>query len=172
MATGNWFRKHRRQGAIHSCVIVGFLVFTLFAAEPLFDRLERIPGEAGLHRIALPAETSIIRSHVRITTDDRTAFDVMGWAFIDGENSENCESYIVLRSDRRTYVFDTVPVLRTDVTAHFEELGLNLDYSGFIALIPTRRVASGEYTVGIYIRKGETEALQYTGRTVVVGPGG
>ena len=173
MSTANWFRTHRKQVAIHSCIIAAFLVFTLFASEPLFDRLEAIPGEAQLHWISLPTETDDIRYSVDVVlTEDVRVVEVAGWAFIEGEDSEDIETYIVLTSDRRTYVFDTHGEARPDVTAHFEELGLNLDCSGFMTVIPARKIPSGEYAIGIYIRRGEIEALQYTGRTVVVGPGG
>jgi hypothetical protein len=54
-----------------------------------------------------------------------------------------------LKSAESTYVFTTETVIRENVTEQFKELGLNLDYSGFSALIPTREIAIGEYTVGI-----------------------
>ena len=167
MSTGSWFKAHRRQLGAHSLIIVGFALFLALAAEPLFDRLERVPGEAQLHRLALPSETGGIRSNIdRVESHGHTTLDVAGWAFIEGEDSEGGEIFIVLRSERKTYVFDTMAAPRPDVTAHFEELGLNLAYSGFMTLIPARTVASGEYTIGIYIRKGDIEALQYTLHTV------
>ncbi len=168
MSTRNWFRTHRRQVAIHSSVIVGFLLFTLFAAEPLFDRLERIPGEAQLHRLDLPVETGGMSIHIdELTTDGQTAVEIRGWAFIDGQDSENSEIFIVLTSGRRTYIFDTMVQERPDVTSHFGDLGLNLDSCGFSTMIPVRKIAEGEYVVGIYIRKGDVEALQYTNRSLV-----
>ena len=169
MSTGNWFRTRRRQVVIHSCIIVGFLVFTLFAAEPLFDRLERVPGEAQVQQFELPAETGGVRYAIdAVLTEGGVMLETGGWAFIEGRNMQLDESfiYIALRSESHTYVFDTYPSRRGDVTAHFEELDLNLDWSGFITNIPIRRVASGEYTIGIYIRTGDVEALQYTLHTV------
>ena len=43
---------------------------------------------------------------------------------------------------------------------------MNLNYSGFMALIPARKITNGEYTVGIYIKKGDIEALIYTNKVV------
>ena len=166
MSTGNWFRKHRRQLAAHSLILVGFLVFTLFASEPLFDRLERLPGEAQLERLSLPAETNGIQYWIDQVEVTKTLVEVRGWAFIENHDSHDSEVFLVFESDRRRYVFDTMMQPRPDVTAHFQELGLDLDYSGFISLVPARRLARGEYTIGIYIRKGDIEALQYTDRTV------
>jgi len=94
-----------------------------------------------------------------------------GWAFIEDMDSENGEVYIVLKSGSRTYIFDTMVMVRTDITRHFEELNLNLDYSGFAALIPARKIANGEYSVGIYIRKGDIEALIYTNKATIKSKG-
>ncbi len=153
--------------AIHFCVIAGFLVFTLVAAEPLFDRMERVAGEAQVHQFDLPAETGGMRSSIgTLETDGQKAVEIRGWAFIEDQDSENSDVYIVLESADRRHIFDTMVHMRPDVTEHFAETGLELDCSGFLALIPARRIADGEYTVGIYIRKGDAEALQYTDRTI------
>ena len=53
-----------------------------------------------------------------------------------------------------------------DVTRHLQEPDVNLDYWGVVALIPARKIANGEYTVGIYIIKGNIEALVYTNKTI------
>ena len=168
MPTGSWFKAHRRSLITHISVIVVFVLFTIFVAEPLFDRLERISGEAHLHRLELPAETNDIRCSIGdVSTNDRTAVEIQGWAFINGHDSENTEVYIVLKSASRTYIFDTMAEIRQDVTRHFKDLNLNLDYSGFKSLIPVREIANGEYSVGIYIRKDGIEALIYTNKAII-----
>ena len=167
MRTPGWLKAHRKQVVIHASVIVVFMLFLIFVAEPLFDSLHRIPGEAQLHQLHLPAETRGLRfGFNEFDTDGHTTVGVRGWAFIEGKDSENSKSFIVLKSESRTYVFGTVQETRLDVTRHFEELGLNLDYSGFRALSPVRKLASGEYTVGIYIRIGDIEALVYTDKAM------
>jgi len=166
---GSWFKAHRKQVITHTAIIVVCAFFTIFCAEPLLDRLERIPGEAQLHRLQLPTETDDIRYAIDdISTEDTIVLEIGGWAFVEGHDSVNSEIYIVLKSTDRTYVFTTEIAVRTDVTQAYKELGLNLDYSGFTALIPLRRVANAEYTVGIYIRKGDIEALQYTDKTIKI----
>lgn len=170
MSTRSWLKVHRRSLIIHTSIIVGFVLFIIFVSEPLFDRLERldrVPGEAQLHQLQLPTETDDIMYAFDISTEDpRVAAIERGWAFIEGEDSENSKVYIVLKSPSQTYIFDTHVEERPDVTRHFEELNLNLDYSGFMALIPARKIANGEYTVGIYIIKGNIEALVYTNKTI------
>lgn len=163
MSTGSWFKAHRKQVITHTSIVVAFVLFTIFLSEPLFDRFETVEGESRLHQISLPAETNDIKYGIEvILTDDPRGVEISGWAFIEGEDSEGSEVYIVLESASRTYIFDTMLVVRPDITRHFKELDLNLDRSGFTALIPARKIGDGEYTVGIYIKKGDIEALQYT----------
>lgn len=167
MSVANWFRTHRKQVAMHSCVIVGFLLLVIFVAEPLFDRLEAIRGEAQLHRLQLPADTGGMRSYIdELEIDDGVRVEIRGWAFIEDEDSVTQEVYVVLESADRTYVFDTIVLIRLDVTRHFVDLGLNLDLSGFSTKIPARKIADGEYTIGLYISKGDVDALQYTNKGI------
>ena len=166
MSIVSWFRTHKRQIITHTSIIVGLVLFTIFATEPLFDRLERIPGEAQLHRVRLPAATDDIRYSIEDVSDGGTAVQVSGWAFINGHDSMDSKTYIVLRSTKRTYVFDAAMRERPDVTKYFRELNLNLDCSGFIAIIPARKIAGGKYAIGIYITKGDIEVLQYTDKIV------
>ena len=44
---------------------------------------------------------------------------------------------------------------------------MNVEYSGFTTIIPARKISNGEYAVGIYIRGGDIEALQYTDKEIV-----
>jgi len=167
MSMESWFRAHRKQVITHTSIVVGFVLFIIFVSGPLFDRLESVQGESRLHDFPLPAETGGIKYFFdEFATDGRTTVEVRGWAFIESMDSENSEVYIVLKSGSRTYIFDIMEQTRQDVTRHFKELNLNLDYSGFTALIPARKIANGEYALGIYITKGDIEALQYTGRVI------
>jgi hypothetical protein len=166
MSTRSWFKDHRKQVVIHTLIVGAFLLFLLFLAEPLFDRFERIAGESILSETTLPAATDNIQYWIDDLAAATQTLEINGWAFIKGHDSVNSEIYIVLKSTDRTYVFTTETVIREGLTEYFKELGLNLDYSGFAALIPARKIANGGYTVGIYIRKGDIEALQYTNKVV------
>ena len=167
MSTGSWLKAHRKQVITHTSIVVVFVLCIIFVSEPLFDRLEAVQGESRLCDLPLPAETSGITYYFDdFVTDGRTMVEIRGWAFINGQDSVNNEKYIVLKSAGRTYVFTTETMMKEGVTQHFKELNLNLDYSGFRALIPVRKLANGEYAVGIYIRKGDIEALMYTNKTI------
>ncbi len=166
MSTGSWLKTHRKQVISHTLIVGGFLLFLLFLAEPLFDRLERVDGESRLYKTTLPAATNSIQYWVDQFQVTINTLEINGWAFIESHDSVDSGIYIVLKSADRMYVFTTETVIREGITEHFKELDLNLDYSGYTALIPVRKIANGKYTVGIYITKGDIEALSYTDRVV------
>lgn len=152
--------------AVHGIILVGFLLYSLFLAGPLFDRFEATSGISMLHDISLLGETDNIMWGLSRHTIDTATIPLDGWAFIEGQSAENSQIYIVLKSDSITYVFDTILQKRPDVTAAYVESGLNLDDSGFIARIAKEYILDGNYRLGIYIKKGDIEALQYTDRVV------
>jgi hypothetical protein len=167
MSTGSWLRTHRKQVITHTSIIVAFMLVTIFVVEPLFDRLGQVAGASRLYETSVPAATDNVQYWVDHFEAAAQILEIYGWAFIEGQNSVNSKIYIVLKSADRTYVFTTETVMRESVTEQFKELGLNLDFSGFSALIPTRQIASGEYSVGVYIRKDNIEALIYTNKAII-----
>jgi len=167
VSMGNWLRTRRKQVITHTSIIVGFVLLTIFVVEPLFDRFEQIAGASRLYETSVPAATDNIQYLVDDFEVAAEILEIYGWAFIEDHDSVNSKIYIVLKSTDRTYVFTTETVVRENVTEQFKELGLNLDYSGFTALIPTREIAGGEYSVGIYIKKDDMEALIYTNKAII-----
>ena len=171
MSIGSWLRARRKKIIIHTAIIVGFVLTTIFVSVPLFDRLTAIPGEAQLHRLQLPAEATNMRYDVYVSTDGYSAVDILGWAFVDGQDSQKRELYIVLKSAQRTYVFDTKLEMMPDLNKMDEALVVNADFSGFRTLIPARKISNGEYIVGFYTKYYLTnrviEALHYTDRVVI-----
>jgi len=164
----SWFRAYRKQVITHTMIIGAFVLFLLFLSEPLFDRLEEVSGEAKLQQIQLPSETdNIIYKIESISTEGNTGVEIKGWAFVEGQDSKNRDLYIVLKSAQQTYVFDSQVMLKTQLTQNYKELCVNVEYSGFMTIIPARKISNGEYTVGIYIRGGDIEALKYTDKEIV-----
>jgi hypothetical protein len=166
MSTRSWFKAHRKQVVTHTSIVVAFVVFLIFVSGPLFDKFERVANESSLCEIALPASTNNIQYWIDDFQGTAHILEIRGWAFIRGQDSLNNEKYIVLESTDRTYVFTTETMIKAGVTQLFGDQGLNLDYSGFVALIPTRKIDTGKYKVGVYIVKGDVEALQYTNKVV------
>jgi hypothetical protein len=87
-------------------------------------------------------------------------FTITGWGYIKGESAPESAIYIVLRSQNKTYVYGSAIQKRPDVSDYFKTL--NFDDSGFHAEIPMELIDKGTYRIGIYIRKGNKEALLYT----------
>jgi len=164
MSTGSWLRIHRKQVITHTSIIVGFVLFTIFLAGPLFDRFEATIGISMSHDISLPNGTNNIMWELTRTAVDITTIQLDGWAFIEDHGAENTETFIVLKSDERAYVFNTVDSRRAHVARKFDRP--DLEWSGFIAVIPLDKIRSGEYSVGLYIRGADAEALDFTAWTL------
>jgi phosphoglycerol transferase len=127
------------------------------------------PQVQGLRKLAqtsLPIETKNIRYAFNNFNQRRYYIDIVGWAFIKGKNLENSKIYLGLRSDRNSYLINTNSVKRRDVTAHFKSY--NYDDSGFLAVIAKNEIENGLYKVGIYIKKDNIEAFQYTDKVVKI----
>ncbi|MCX6654484.1 MAG: hypothetical protein NTY03_05105, partial [Candidatus Bathyarchaeota archaeon] len=167
VAIGKCFRTHKKHILMHSLILCGFVFYAVFLAGPLFDGLLAIEGESSLHKTSLPDETNNIVYSIGTISPSTHIIEFDGWAFVEGQSTEDIDTYVIFKSNEKTYIFDTNPRKRFDVTAHFDVLDLNLDDAGFMAWVPVRKIKKGEYSVGIYIRKGDTEALQYTNMAIV-----
>jgi hypothetical protein len=164
---GNWFRGNRKAVSIHGTIIVIFILFLLFASGPLFEITQNSEGVASLQKITLPFETNNIVAGFDIISVLDTTIEIGGWAFTEGQGTENSRIYIVLKSDKNTYVFDTISRKRGDITTAFSTLNLNLNNSGFITLIPRDKIVEDRYNIGIYIKKGDSAALEYTDKIII-----
>lgn len=168
MSMGSWLRTRRKQIITHTLIVGGFLFFLLFLSEPLFVRFEpRDIDRSTLQEISLPPETGNICYYFNRVGSDANKIDIIGYAFIGGVNTKNNRIFVCLKSCSYSYVFDTFIVPRPDVTENFAYLDLNLDLAGYKAMIPLEKIENGTYKVGIYIKKGRMEALQYTDMVVI-----
>lgn len=152
---------------VHSIIISGILLCCLLFAGPIFNSIESVPGEAQLRQVVLPAETNNIRFNIEKLSIDEDIVNMSGWAFVEGHDSSSKLVCIILSSDKETYIFDTYNCRRPDVTSFFKDMKLNLDKSGFSALLPAGKINSGVYKIGIYVEKDDTKALAYTGKILL-----
>ena len=95
-----------------------------------------------------------------------SAIEIQGWAYIEGYNAENNRVYIVLKSTRKTYIFDTFTLFENPLDDQNGGYYSSLDWSGFMTTISLRKIEKGDYTLGFYIIKEEIEALQYTNKVI------
>jgi hypothetical protein len=159
-----WLKAHWKAVFAHTLLLSGFVFYCAFLSGPLFDRFDVVHGEARLQSVSLPPESETVRSHIEQLELGPRVTEVQGSAFIDGQDSDNTQTYIVLKSDQKCYVFSAMTQLRTDVTTACSSLNLNLDWSGFHCNIPMRKISCGEYVIGIYIKNGDIEAFGLTDR--------
>ena len=168
-----WLPRHWKQLVIHVLILGIFAFYCFFLAESVSDSLEGLPNESRLQDVKLPGVTNNIRFNIDLKFEIMAdVLEIEGWAFIQGEDSEGSQTYLVLRSDDHTYVFNMSPESREDVARAFNKLNTDLRRSGFNAIIPLRKIVNGEYNVGILIARDKMEALQYTDKAVVKGQGG
>jgi hypothetical protein len=156
-----WLRAHWKPLLVHTFVLSGFLFFCIFLSDSLFARFETIDGESKLQDISLPAETGGISLQIDRVEAGAYITEVWGWALIDGQSSENSEVYIVLKSDDKCYVFDTMKQTKAYSGP------VVVSYSGFVCNIPSTKISSGQHVIGIFITSGDIQALQYTDRVLV-----
>jgi len=117
-----------------------------------------------LQNIPLPQESKDLEASIEEVKKDGPLVIINGWAAVKGQDSKDSTAYCVLKSGAKTLVFDTLRLYkRPDVTTYFK---IDRDDSGFNAIIPVDRLAKGEYQIGILIRKGKAEHLQYFAKKV------
>lgn len=162
-----WVRARWKRLLVHSLILSGFMLFCVFVSGSLFDRFEAIEGESGVKNISVPAETGNVVCRIDVLEGGIHIIEIRGWAFIDGQSSEDGEVSVVLVSERNCYMFDTLTQRRPDVTLVYISLNLNLDRSGFVCSIPSRKISDGQYVIGVQVRKGDVEAFVYTDRVMV-----
>ncbi len=163
-----WLVGHKRQIAVHSVSIPLLVVYALLFAGPAFDRFQAIEGEARLCEFVLPAETEGMYCVIERIDYSATAIEVEGTAFIPGQDCGDSQTYLVLASDTRTYIFDTVRIARPYLVYVITDLEYDTDCVGFISVVPSREVTRGSYSVGAYIRKGDLEALRWGDKLLTI----
>lgn len=164
---GNWVQSHKRPLLVHGLILSGFVLYSLFLAGPLFNRFETIHDEARLVQMPLPAETNNMRYGLDRLITSPSALEVQGWAFIEGNSAENNRTYVILKSAQTSYIFDTFAVFDNPVTAQYGGPNLNLDWSGFTATIPLRKIEKGDYRIGLCIARDEITGLEYSSKVIV-----
>lgn len=152
----NRLRVLNKKFLMHWAIIGSFLLY-LVSADYIFDRMLTVKGESKLQHFDLPKDTNKIKISIDKFNNSRREWKeliyILGWAFVKGQDATNDDTYLVLQSKDKTYIFDTVPMKRRGVTKVFgRSTGLNLDNSGFQAYIPDGVIKKGRYAIGIYIQ--------------------
>ncbi|MCK9423292.1 MAG: hypothetical protein M0Q38_11905 [Bacteroidales bacterium] len=95
--------------------------------------------------------------------------NIGGWGFLDGMNTDNMKSYVLLKKNETVNVYSVDVVIRKDVANFYKATGLNLDSSGFFTKIPVVNLEKGHYQVGVYIEKGNQSGMIYSNKYFDIG---
>lgn len=156
---------------------IGWKLYSVSGGDKLIDALSVSVVRADVRKpsvfltqanslTSLPSEANNISYCVDYFNQNHDSISLAGWAYIMGKSSIGSTIYIVLKSAEKSYLFLPTSHKRPDVTAHFKSL--NFDDSGFSITINKNKLEPGTYKVGIYIRKINIEALQYTDREIKI----
>ena len=146
---------------------------SFFLLKGLDQGLIRIPEEWDPRYVAvpepraLPQATATVRQHLHALHQYGDLLVVSGWA-IAGASAHQQEVEVVLASPRGVLFYPALEVMRIDLPKHSERLAGRLAPSGFRTLISTRGLESGDYRLGILVRKGETEHLTWRRQPVTI----
>ena len=135
------------------------------------EAVEQVYLASTLQLVALPEPSANLLSYIdylgKVDSEGEEFIEIRGWAFIEGQSPAQSQTYVVLKSNGTAYVFDTWPKYTPWVPLHFDITDLGLEWAGFIARIPKEvTFEDGAYKVGIYVKKGDMEALQYTDKVL------
>jgi predicted small lipoprotein YifL len=111
-------------------------------------------------------ETKNIVHFIDRVGDTAAGIEVQGWAFIDKADANGAEVFVVLKGPDQQGMFPTKKALRGDVAKQFNNPGM--DWSGFSALIKKGAMGKGQYRLGLYVKRNEQQALQFTDKLVTV----
>lgn len=111
-------------------------------------------------------ETDNITHYVDRVANTDAGTEIAGWAFIETVDTAGSEVFVILKAGETQGMFAAGKVLRPDVSQHFNNPGL--DGSGFSVLIKRGVMGKGEYRLGLYIKRGTQQALQFTTKTVTL----
>ena len=115
---------------------------------------------------ALLKETNNVRHNVEWIRETAEGVEIGGWAFIDNQSAAGSEVFVVIKVADHESIFPAAKAQRHDVSVYFKNP--NLDDSGFSALLKKGDIPRGEYRIGLYLKQGTQEALQYTSKSVTV----
>ena len=96
-------------------------------------------------------------------------WNIRGWGFINGFDTNDQKSFILLKKDKTILIFDTRIQVRKDITIGFKKYLQNLDKSGFKCQIPAQQLEIGSYQIGLYIVKNGRTGIEYSDKYINVG---
>ena len=105
--TKSWFLLQKKIIIAHGLIILVFILFLTLFSSSIFNR---IGGklEAERQDFLLPEQTGNIQLSLNKPLVGNNFIQIEGWAYIDGQNAQDNQTYVVLKSSNQTYIFDTL----------------------------------------------------------------
>jgi len=126
---------------------------------------------------SIPESEDLINSGVdgskETVIEGEKLYKINGWSFLTvATDLADYDIYLVLRSEKRDYVFQTTPTGRRDIPRVFPEFNLDLKNSGFNVYIAKEALRVGDYQVCfLYINKETGQRyFQETDRHIIRTP--
>lgn len=112
-----------------------------------------------LQTFPVPLTSYNVRHSIDVIRRDHYYIVLQGWAFLEERFPKAGKVFVVLRAGDKTFLFDTFPMIRKDVSRKYGFLK-RLDLSGFTALIhPSALSKQTSYQIGLVVRNGPNESF-------------
>jgi hypothetical protein len=133
--------KFNKSKNFYAIVFIIFIIY-MFSANYIFNIILKTDAEARLVSICLPLETNNIISALNVKESNKLkwkdALELKGWVFKENVKEKNRDTYLVLKSENRTNVFEIAndSILRPDLNLGFKMKG-GIENHGFEMHIPS-----------------------------------
>jgi hypothetical protein len=124
------------------------------------------PAAAPAAAVVPTQQTNDITYNIEFVSETNAGTEIGGWAFIDKADSAGSEIFVILKAGENQRMFPAAKGSRQDVSKYFKNP--SLDDTGFSALIQKGAMTKGEYRIGLYIKRGTQQALEFTEKTVAL----
>jgi len=154
--------------------LIALLLFVTYmvSANYIFIVLIKVDDESSRVNLDLPEHSESVLFNIDVINEDvvrwKQIITIRGWGFIAGVDTEKVEHHIILKKDDKIFAFNTTSMIRKDVTEHYKDFSLNLDYAGFEAKIARGVLKKGEYQIGLLITVEAEEGYRLSDRYIEI----
>jgi hypothetical protein len=105
-----------------------------------------------------------LSQNVEEVTNQYDSCYIEGWAFIEGQNTNNQEVLIGITNQRGTAFFDTHSLDRYDLNSYFKKN--NLERGGFYTRIKAEYLTPGENKISVYVENNNVRKILTTDKII------
>ena len=105
---------------------------------------------------SIPLGNDSIVTNIDRFIENSDFYEIEGWAFIHNLTTKNSRTFVVLQSEKLSYILDPSVVRRPDVEDYFKT-SYDLSRSGYKVMMKKKDIAPGQYKVCIIIENTITK---------------